>query len=159
MMHTEIYKICSSCEQLFLAKFDKARKKYVSFCSRKCVDEWQRRNRVEVICAWCSRPVWYRPSKVQKCCTAECHFLLKAKEHRDRVEQGYVFASPQPIREDVIGDRCQLCGYNKCWHILHLHHLDGDKKNNVSSNMLCVCPNCHMEIHFEDKTGPYRANR
>lgn len=61
------------------------------------------------------------------------------------------------------GERCQICGYNKCLHALEFHHLDPAKKDfTIASNMkynsldklkgevdkcILVCSNCHREIH------------
>ena len=32
--------------------------------------------------------------------------------------------------------------------VLVLHHLDRDRKHNVESNLLTLCGNCHMQLHF-----------
>lgn len=60
------------------------------------------------------------------------------------------------------GDSCKLCGYNKCRHSLHFHHLDPATKDfQISGNWglswkrvkeeldkcVLVCSNCHGEIH------------
>ena len=45
-------------------------------------------------------------------------------------------------------DKCQMCGWNKYPQILHLHHKDGNHKNNKVSNCALLCPNCHNEIHY-----------
>jgi len=61
------------------------------------------------------------------------------------------------------GNKCVVCGYNKCQRALSFHHLDASKKEfDLSSRGLTrswkkieeeikkcvlVCANCHMEIH------------
>lgn len=61
---------------------------------------------------------------------------------------------------------CQRCGYNKCARALQFHHPNDDKEHDVArmvakgKNMelikaeikkcVCVCANCHMEIHDEE---------
>ncbi len=42
---------------------------------------------------------------------------------------------------------CVSCGFSK---IVHLHHLDGDNKNNSKKNLVGLCPNCHKMIHSYD---------
>jgi hypothetical protein len=65
------------------------------------------------------------------------------------------------------GNKCNICGYNKCIAALDLHHRDPSKKEFTFSHMkitsfdknkelLCkeldkcdlLCANCHREIHF-----------
>ena len=61
------------------------------------------------------------------------------------------------------GGKCIICGYNKCIEALEFHHLDPSEKDfGISSKGLtrswdkikieldkciCVCANCHREIH------------
>ena len=49
------------------------------------------------------------------------------------------------------GKICERCSYNK-YEILQVHHIDRDKKNNNLDNLELVCPNCHYEEHFLDKS-------
>jgi len=50
------------------------------------------------------------------------------------------------IAEGIKPQRCECCGLTE-WvgHPvpLELHHKDGDRTNNVLSNLELVCPNCH----------------
>lgn len=36
---------------------------------------------------------------------------------------------------------------------LHMHHRDGDKKNNDPSNLTCLCQPCHIITHWEMERG------
>ncbi len=59
------------------------------------------------------------------------------------------------------GNKCQLCGYDKCQEALDFHHLNPDEKDfNISGGTksfeslkpevdkcILVCANCHREIH------------
>lgn len=63
------------------------------------------------------------------------------------------------------GGKCELCGYEKCKGALEFHHLDSSRKDfsigesghsrswkRVKLELdkcICVCANCHREIHFE----------
>lgn len=44
------------------------------------------------------------------------------------------------------GRRCEGCGLEK-WKnepvVLEVHHIDGDRCNNLSENLELLCPNCH----------------
>lgn len=62
-----------------------------------------------------------------------------------------------------MGEQCQICGYNKCFRALELHHINSsEKERTISGNMLnvawdilslelrkCIllCANCHREVH------------
>ena len=59
------------------------------------------------------------------------------------------------------GNKCQICGYDRCQKALEFHHLDPSKKEIELSReikswekmkeevkkCICVCANCHREIH------------
>lgn len=62
----------------------------------------------------------------------------------------------------VMGEKCCICGYNKCHSALELHHLNAEEKSfSISQNpnqaweiivkelpkTILVCANCHREIH------------
>lgn len=43
---------------------------------------------------------------------------------------------------------CEGCGENKRY-LLTLHHVDGNRKNNVQDNFEVVCFNCHGKRHLK----------
>ncbi len=62
------------------------------------------------------------------------------------------------------GEKCQICGYDKCKQALEFHHLDPNTKEILISNnwdkslellkseldkCILVCANCHREIHYK----------
>lgn len=65
---------------------------------------------------------------------------------------------------DIMGDRCYICGYNKCRAALEFHHIDPTEKNFIIGNLgrgsikwetlldelrkcVILCSNCHREYH------------
>jgi len=63
---------------------------------------------------------------------------------------------------DGFDNKCAICGYNKCVAALEFHHINPDEKEfsfssfqslkweKIVSEMqkcICVCANCHREIH------------
>jgi hypothetical protein len=50
---------------------------------------------------------------------------------------------PAPIERQLMKEynyRCAICGVA----VPQIHHIDGNRKNNDISNLLPVCPNCHL---------------
>jgi len=45
--------------------------------------------------------------------------------------------------------KCNKCGNSGEWqgeHLsLHIHHLDGNNRNNIKENLIYLCPNCHAQ--------------
>lgn len=60
------------------------------------------------------------------------------------------------VYKNVLVDRdkciCQICGIKKS---IIVHHLDGNKNNNVENNLLTVCKSCHAELHGHKKDHKY----
>ncbi len=52
---------------------------------------------------------------------------------------------------EIRGKVCEKCSYNK-QEILQVHHKDRDRSNNNLSNLELVCPNCHYEEHYLEKS-------
>ena len=49
------------------------------------------------------------------------------------------------------GKSCKKCGYNK-QEILQVHHKDKNRLNNDLGNLELICPNCHFEEHYLEKS-------
>jgi hypothetical protein len=75
-----------------------------------------------------------------------------------------------------MGEKCQVCGYNKCNAALELHHLDPTEKEISLSVIMtsckswdfiyseiekCIllCSNCHREVHYSDLILPKEFKR
>lgn len=49
-------------------------------------------------------------------------------------------------------NKCEICGESRL-HVLEVHHMDYDRNNNKLNNLQILCANCHLDIHFNSKTG------
>ena len=50
---------------------------------------------------------------------------------------------------------CMICKRN--FIILHVHHIDRNRKNNSKENLLEICASCHSFIHAGDKNTRRRV--
>lgn len=67
---------------------------------------------------------------------------------------------------DLLGGKCQRCGYDKCREALEFHHKDkkekerhsgefrkkGFKEKILNRKIALLCANCHREEHYERAT-------
>ena len=49
------------------------------------------------------------------------------------------------------GKKCERCNYKK-YEILQVHHKDKNRNHNELNNLELICPNCHYEEHFLEKS-------
>jgi hypothetical protein len=47
----------------------------------------------------------------------------------------------------MLGNKCYYCGKVLLSNKMHIHHLDGDRKNNSISNQIILCHSCHQTYH------------
>lgn len=123
-------KICSKCKQEKpLSDFHKDRLRKCGYrCQCKdCIKKWQKENRIKL------------------------HSYLR--QNRRSFKQKYV---------DYKGGKCSICGYNKCTSALEFHHINPQEKELSFRNTIrdwvkakkeldkciCVCANCHRELHY-----------
>lgn len=102
------------------------------------------------VCKRCSKPYKYLSAtgtSVDFC--KSCQTNQKRQKRKDMAIK-------------YLGEKCQVCGYDKCIQALQFHHLDPDKKSfQLSGNMhknfevlkseldkcILICANCHFELH------------
>lgn len=50
------------------------------------------------------------------------------------------------------GAKCKNCGNSLRGLKPHIHHKDGNPRNNKATNLILVCPNCHSKLHRQMKS-------
>lgn len=109
-------------------------------------------NRKEVPCIICGKSILSGQNK--KTCSRSCANVLrtgikyKLGRPKDKVK------SYQALKVRLLklrGKLCQKCGYTK-FEILQVHHKDRNHKNNNLDNLELICPNCHFEEHYLEKS-------
>lgn len=121
-----------------------------AFCSLVCYGISCRK---EVPCAFCGKPILAGMNK--KTCSREC---------ANRCRAGIKYKLGRPLKDKVKsqqslkirllkarGGICGRCGYNK-HEILQVHHKNRNRNDNSMKNLELICPNCHYEEHFLEKS-------
>jgi len=140
---------CLQCSAPIYRRPAQLRENSRVFCSAIC---YGKANRKESPCLVCGKPILAREQK--KTCSRSCAnsnrtgITYRTGRLKDNVRD------QRAIKLRLIEDRggqCGRCGYSKV-EILHVHHRDRDRKNNDDSNLELICPNCHYEEHYLEKS-------
>lgn len=140
--------VCLACSKPIYRRPGVIKKGRV-FCSQQC---YGIKNRKETPCIVCHKPILASANK--KTCSRSC-----ANTHRAGIK--YKIGRPKDKIKDeralklrlvsLRGRVCERCGYNKV-EILNVHHRDKNHSNNEFSNLELLCPNCHDEEHYLEKS-------
>lgn len=159
MEHT-LYKVqCANCGQELLRR-DRGNDIYV--CNLKCQHEYRSKKQCRIVhCPICNKEIVTTAGKIKHkvgrtYCSEKCHKLgvtLNTNSKLGRNLREYI------RRRD--GWQCRLCKYpfNQLilWnpyfskypphpYRLDVHHIDADKANNNTDNLITLCVSCHRLI-------------
>jgi hypothetical protein len=108
--------------------------------------------RKETSCVVCGKPIQAHFNK--KTCSRGCANTHRAgiKYKINRPNDKVVSNRALKLRLlELRGEKCERCGYNK-HEILQVHHKDKNRENNEIDNLELICPNCHYEEHYLEKS-------
>ena len=121
-----------------------------AYCSQVCYGVSCRR---EKPCAMCGKLILSGLRK--KTCSRSCAnkyregIQYKINRPRDIVHSQHALKL-RLIRER--GKKCERCGYER-FEILQVHHKNRERADNRILNLELICPNCHCEEHYIEKSG------
>ena len=119
------------------------------FCSPNC---YGISNRKEIPCVVCKKSILSGLNK--KTCSRAC-----SNKHRIGIKYNIGRPRDKVISQRALkvrlleerGKKCQRCDYSK-YEILQVHHRDRNRNHNELVNLELICPNCHYEEHFLEKS-------
>ena len=141
---------CSRCgKNIYRRPVEIQRNNGRVFCSMACYGISCRK---EIPCAICKKPILSGLHRItcSKACSNKHRTGVKYKLHRPRDK----VTSQRALKIRLIrvrGRNCERCGYGK-YEILQIHHKDKNKNNNDLLNLELICPNCHFEEHYFEKS-------
>lgn len=142
---------CSICNKpVYRRPAELERSKGHAFCSSVCYGIACRK---ETPCIVCGKPMMASLNK--KTCSRACANThragIKYKLHLPRKDKVKNQRALKIRLLEIRGKLCERCGYNKL-EVLNVHHKDRNKNNNDLDNLELICPNCHAEEHYADKS-------
>ena len=126
------------------------------FCGRNC---YGRHCRKEIPCLVCGKLILGGLNK--KNCSRACSNIhrtglkYKTGSLKDKVK---ALRSVKVRLLSIRGKTCQRCKYDK-YEILQVHHKDRNTQNNNLENLELICPNCHFEEHYLEKSWLNKINK
>ena len=126
------------------------------FCSQACYGKFIRK---EKPCIVCDTPIMAHFNK--KTCSRACSNKSRVgiKYRQGRRKDKVVHASQ--IKKRLLEERgglCERCGFSLT-EILIIHHKDRNRNNNDLQNLEFICPNCHAQEHYLEKSWLKRYNQ
>lgn len=155
--HTEYVSIkCLQCIKTFKLKKSKStwEKNGTSgkrkFCCKICQLQYRKDNSKKntIICSQCGKEKSVKPyQKNSIYCSRQCKWdfekTLKG-EKSPKFKHGFKIYRREALK--LFDYKCSHCGIKH--RRLHVHHIDGDNKNNNPSNWTILCPKCHRHSHL-----------
>lgn len=153
--------ICQWCGEEF-----EASRRDTKYCSRSCGAKASRDrkakgiNSLEHICKKCGKTFIVKDHAFTRRYCYECipeEIKITSSTNRQIIKRWAL---------EYKGNKCSICGYDKCSQALDFHHLDSNLKDfNLSDRDLIldwkilkkeldkcilVCANCHRELHAQE---------
>lgn len=153
----KIIKNCLNCGEEFKTEQRYVDRGHGKFCSISCSStHWERPELIpNCTCATCSKEFYSSQSKFKnsksglRFCSKKCKNDAQRAEGIPEIHPSHYkgIAYREMARRNANELICVGCGYNRSQKVLHAHHIDHNRSNNVPNNLALVCPTCHREIH------------
>lgn len=130
---------------------EKGRKNY---CSNECKKLGQFTSKV-CICGYCGKEIYRTPSQIKKSksglmfCNSSCACTYNNKKFRSG-ENNPNWKDGETLYKktaySVYQNECSICGFNDK-NALEVHHIDMNRANNNTDNLIILCANHHSLVH------------
>ena len=118
-------------------------------------------------CIVCNKQLKKNATKFcSKKCEKDFQYKTYINNWIDNKEIGTINKKPKPSKHIYRYFKeqkqiCSLCGISNIWNnlpiTLEIDHIDGNRQNNLKSNLRLLCPNCHSQTNtFRNKPRSHR---
>jgi HNH endonuclease len=142
---------CSICQKpVYKRPWQLKFNKNKAYCSPACYGLSCRK---EKPCIICGKLILAGENKktCSRICANKHRAGIKYKLNEPRKDKVKFYRSLKIRLMNTRGKVCEKCGYDKS-EILQIHHKDSNRLNNEISNLELICPNCHFEKHYLEKS-------
>ena len=151
-----INKKCEICSRVFHPKPANVKKGWGRFCSAKC--QYQSfKNGVFKKCSVCNKEVYLTPSRFENSksgkffCDKSCQTKWRNTEFIGSKHANFKDGSKTYqtiLKRHKVPQICAYCR-EKDVRVLATHHVDENHKNNDINNLVWLCHNCHLLVHYD----------
>ena len=142
---------CTHCSKSFESKAHNPAK----FCSLSCSSLHRKKTKIEVMCSCCQQLTLKSQAQIDRSVRQFCSNVCKNTFYRNTDLRGTIgeyngVSGRATYRRKAFEQyerRCAVCNYEKFTEVLQVHHRDGNRKHNDISNLILLCPTCHIEVH------------
>lgn len=119
------------------------------FCCKSCQLRYRKEHKKvkSVTCKQCGKIKQVKAyRKDAKYCSKECKWAYERTitgESSPSFKHGFKIYRREALK--LYEYKCSNC--SKKHRRLHVHHLDGNNKNNIPSNWTILCEKCHRQVH------------
>ena len=121
-----------------------------SYCGQACFGLSCRKEKPCVVCNKLILSGLHRTT-CSRACSNTYRAGIKYKIGRPKKDKVEEIRSIKVRLLSIRGKKCERCGYDR-FEILQVHHKDRNTRNNLLENLELVCPNCHFEEHYSEKS-------
>lgn len=143
---------CEKCNEEFMSKKSDTR-----FCSRKCINEYNRDNTIELQCAHCKEMYIQSTFNVysgkNNYCSKRCSDNHYSLNHKTRYGGTWTRRKREIKERD--GNKCLMCGKTEeleQHHFIKLLTFDNPNDAHYDENVGTFCKTCHKEVEGKYKS-------
>jgi len=147
---------CKICKTKFFPRPSHVKRGWGIYCSRKC-KHIGTKVRKKVFCFTCKKELLKTISQINRSksgklfCNKSCQTKWRNVKFSGKNHLGWKDGKSTYRRILEKGGAkavCKLCGKDDK-RVLAVHHVDENHKNNSLKNLVWLCHNCHLLVHYD----------